>query len=101
MLSSVFLSGRLGDVFAPKMRYVEIERVVTSPAGTGTYAISKVPVRAQCLETNRFLKEPNGTYICLKGRLEADEEYGLIIVSELDEMFDASSKKTRAKRKAN
>lgn len=88
MLSSVFLSGRLGDVFGPRMRYVEIERVITGADGTGHFGVSKIPVRAQCLETNRFLKEPDGAYICLKGRIESDPEYGLIIVSELDEMFE-------------
>lgn len=85
MISSVFISGRLGKILKPGLRYVEIDRVIPGP--TGHFEIDRIPVKSQSFETDAFSKEPDGSYICLKGRLETDSEYGLIVVIEVSEMY--------------
>jgi hypothetical protein len=85
MISSVFMSGRLGKVLKPGMRYVELDRLIPGP--TGHFAIDKIPVKSQSFEEDSFLSEPEGAYICLQGRLETDPDYGIIVVIEVSEMY--------------
>lgn len=85
MLSSVYLSGRLGEIIAPKTRHVEVDRVVPGP--TGHYETDKFIVRSMLAVDGPFMKLPAGTLIILKGRLETDPKLGLIIVDEIDELF--------------
>ena len=85
MLSSVFLSGRLGEIVGPKTRYVEIDRVIPGPSGR--FETDKFPVRSMLATAGPFMKASVGTFIVLKGRLECDSDGKLIIVDELDEIF--------------
>ncbi|MCI2111232.1 MAG: hypothetical protein LKK13_02695 [Bacilli bacterium] len=86
MISSVFVSGRLGKRVG-RYRYVEVDRAVPSP--DGRYETDRFLVRSPLGEDSSFMKLPLGSYICFKGRLEKDEERGIVIVDELDETFGA------------
>lgn len=92
MISSVFLSGRLGDVINDKMRYVEVDRPVPE---SGKFITDSYIIKSQTFESGPFMKEPKGSYICLKGRLEKDPSLGLIIVVEIDEMYRFGNNVTR------
>ncbi len=84
MLSSVFLTGRLGEKLDDKVRYVEVDRVIPGP--TGKFLTDKIPCRGLYGPRGRFMSAPAGSFIALKGRIEMDERHGLIIVAEIDEM---------------
>ena len=85
MLTSLSLSGRLAEIKEDNLRYVEVDRVVYTALG-GRYKVDRFLVRFPG-ERGLFLSAPMGSLIYLKGRLEIDERYGLIIVDELDEIF--------------
>ncbi len=89
MISSVFLSGRLGPVVGEKTRYVEVDRVIPGPSGR--YETDRFPVRTMLSRDGVFMKAAEGTHITLKGRLEMDPELGLVIVNEVDEFVSAKS----------
>lgn len=84
MISSIFVSGRLGPIIKENMRYVEVDRPIPEK---GRFITDSFPVKAQALETAPFMKEPDGAYICFKGRVEKDAELGMIFVIEIDEMY--------------
>ncbi len=90
MISSVFLTGHLGDKVDEKIRYVEVDRVIPGP--TGKFLTDRFPCRGLYGPKGRFMSAPNGSLIVIKGRLEMDEKYGLIIVAELDEMVPYNEK---------
>jgi hypothetical protein len=85
MLSSVFVSGRLGEIIGPKTRFVEVDRTI--PGSSGRYEVDKFIVRSMLCVDGPFMKLPCGTFIVLRGRLEQDPKHGLIIVDEVDELF--------------
>lgn len=85
MISSVFVSGRLGDALGEKTRYVEVDRVVPGPSGL--YETDKFPVRTMLCKDGLFMTAKKGAYITLKGRIENDPELGLVIVDEIDEIM--------------
>lgn len=91
MLSSVFISGRLGDPISKDMRYVEVDRIVPGP--TGKYAVDLIPVKSELAPSSLFHTAPKGSTIVIKGRLEADPIKGLIIVDEIDEIAPIPEKK--------
>ena len=84
MISSVFVSGRLGEKLSHNLRYVEVDRPVPEK---GKFVTDSFLVKSQSYESSPFLKEPTGSYICFKGRIEKDVEHGFIIVIEIDEMY--------------
>ncbi len=89
MLSSLFLSGRLGEVKDEKTRIVEVEHVIPGP--TGRFATSRIPVRALAPES-LLVKAKAGSLIVLKGRIEADEKDGILyVVDEIDEIYQFPS----------
>ena len=90
MISSVFVSGRLGKKTGG-YRYVEVDRSV--PNADGHYETDHFLVRPSTGEDSSFMTLPLGSYICFKGRLEQDEERGLIIVDEIDEIYRPGSGK--------
>jgi hypothetical protein len=85
MLSSFYLSGRLGEVISREMRYIEVDRVV--PNDCGRFVVDRFPVRAMTGPSGHFMKSPKGALINCKGRLECDEKEGLYLVDEMDEIF--------------
>jgi hypothetical protein len=90
MISSVFVSGRLGKRVKPRFRYVEVDRVI--PGESGRYEVDRFLVKSMLSPEGAFNTLPEGSYICFKGRLESDPEYGLIIVDELDEIYAAKGR---------
>ncbi len=85
MLSSIFMSGRLGEVIGEKMRIVEVDRVIPGPSGY--YETDRFPVRTMSGSKSIFMRAKVGSYVTLKGRIEGDEKYGVIIIAELDEIL--------------
>ncbi len=89
MLSSVFLSGRLGEKKDAATRIVEVDHLIPGPGGR--YLISSIPVRSMVPES-MLLKAKKGSLIILKGRLQSDERDGsLYIVDEIDEIYSLPS----------
>ncbi len=84
MISSVFVSGRLGEKISDNLRYVEVDRPIPEK---GKFVTDSFLVKSQSYESSPFIKEPKGAYICFKGRIENDLDHGLIIVMEIDEMY--------------
>ena len=87
MLSSVFVSGRLGEAVGKDVRLVEVDRVL-SGAG-GKFKVDAFPVRCLLGKSTLFFKAKEGSLIVLKGRLERDQDLGIVIVDEIDEIFPA------------
>lgn len=87
MLSSVFISGRLGELINENYRYVEIDRVAYDNFGGGKYEVDKIPVRS--MEKGRFYSYKTGSLIILKGRIEMDPELGLVVVDEIHELYES------------
>jgi hypothetical protein len=85
MVSSICLSGRLGKAIGKNMRIVEIDEV--APGEGGHYEVHEIPVRFQAYENSPIMKEENGSLIIVKGRLGTDPEIGLIVISEIDELY--------------
>jgi hypothetical protein len=85
MLSSVFVSGRLGALIDEKTRYVEVDRVIPGPSGH--FETDQLPVRSMLCIDGSFMKGPKGTFIVFKGRIESDPKLGLILIDELDEIY--------------
>lgn len=85
MLSSVFASGRVGEVIDPTTRYIEIDRMVPGP--TGRFDTQKFPVRAALGKTSRFMQAPDGALVIFKGRIEEDPTLGMVLVEELEEIY--------------
>jgi hypothetical protein len=93
MISSVFVSGRLGASLPKGYRYVEVDR--PSPDPDGHYPVDKVIVRSPFGEGAPLMKMPLGSFVCFKGRLEVDREHGLILVDEVDEILRFPKKVTK------
>jgi hypothetical protein len=85
MMSSVTLSGRLGEILAPNARFVEVDRLVFTPLG-GRYETDRFVVVSPG-ENTLLLSSPEGALIYLKGRIETAENFGFVIIDELDEIF--------------
>lgn len=90
MISSIFLSGRLGKILPDGIRVVEVERVL--PEDGGKYVTDYFPVRSMMNESSSFYKGKEGSLVVIKGRLEMDKTHGLIIVGELEEVFSLPEK---------
>ena len=61
MLSSVYISGRLGDRIDEKFRYVEIDRLLQTD-GHGNYIVDKIPVMLRLL-SGRVLETKDSAYL--------------------------------------
>lgn len=90
MISSVFLSGRLGKVLPNGLRIVEVDRVLSLDGGK--YVTDCFKVRSMLNETSSFYRGKEGCLVIIKGRLEMDEKEGLIIIGELEEVFSLPEK---------
>ena len=84
MLSFVYLSGRLAETIGHSARYIEMERPIACPGGKSK--IDRVPVFCPLSKSTLFFKAPKGTFVVLKGRLETNEELGLHVHSEAEEI---------------
>lgn len=85
MLSNVSLTGALGDRIDKNTRFVEVRRM--APDKTGKFPNDLIPVRSNLPMEAGFLKAPSGTFVCLLGHLEIDENDHLVVAVELEEVF--------------
>ncbi len=85
MISSVFVTGRVGQIIDANYRYVEVERPIVNQ--NGIYTIDKIPVRMPYFASSSWSKEKEGSYIAFKGRIEMDERWGLVLVIEHKEIY--------------
>lgn len=83
MLSSVFLSGRIGRKLDRKTRVIELDALV--PNSKGEYVVTEVPVRSSHGDETSLMRATEGNYVILKGRLGYEEGMGLFVVSEIEE----------------
>ncbi len=80
MISNVFLLGKVGKIIDDERRFIEVDRVTVKDGKIETdNLIAKYWNRRP---GNHFMKMNEGNYIGVKGRLENDEKYGVIIIIE-------------------
>ncbi|MDY0100586.1 MAG: hypothetical protein WCZ47_02835 [Bacilli bacterium] len=80
MISDVFLTGRITKVLNKTTRYVEVERLVPDQ---GKYVVDNIPVSFWNKEPNSFFMKLNeGTLIVLRGRIQNEEQFGIIVIAE-------------------
>ena len=85
MLSTVILSGSLGDRLCEDIRYVETEDL--QPGPSGVFVTQKIPVRVLRALSATFLTAKSGAFCMVKGRLEVDPQYGVLVRAEYEEVF--------------
>ncbi len=93
MISSIFVSGRLGKYVGEGIRLLEVDRLV--PSNQGRYETDLIPVRSMLSESSTFYRANDGTLAIIKGRLETDKKHGLIVVAEVEEIFSLPEKMKR------
>ncbi len=86
MLTSVCVSGRLGDLAGKNIRYVEVECPIIGSGGKRK--IDLIPVLSPLGKSTCFFKAKKGAFVIVKGRLSANDEYGLCVHSEIEEIVD-------------
>ncbi|MFA5421525.1 MAG: hypothetical protein WC344_01850 [Bacilli bacterium] len=80
MISDVFLTGRLSEPINGTIRVVEIDRMVPEH---GKFIVDKIPVLYWSQEPHsRFMKLADGTLVVIRGRIQFEKPFGLIIVAE-------------------
>ena len=85
MISSVTLSGRLGQKLSDSIRFVEVDSLTPGP--TGVFSTIQIPVAVhRCLSAS-FLTAKEGSLVIVKGRLDVEEEVGLLVKAEYEEVF--------------
>ena len=91
MLSSVFLSGRLGEIKAddPNVRYIEVDRT-GNYGGHSRFVTEKIPVMSIAPTDSFFYTAPVGANIILKGSIYVDDNGFIGIIDEVDEITLAS-----------
>ena len=94
MISSVFVTGRVGTKIDANYRYVEVERPISNQ--NGVYAIDKIPTRMPYFASSSWNKEKEGAYIAFKGRIEMDERLGLVLVIEHKEIYGPKMENLRS-----
>ena len=108
MISSTILAGELGEVFTLRTgelyRYVHLEAIAELYAERPYGAVFKVPVHAFGNIKTSFYSLPKGTRVIVRGWIETRDEIGVVVVSELEELFplpkekkDSSPKKKASK----
>lgn len=85
MISNVFLSGRLGKKVDEHIREVEVDRVLPGPGGH--YATDVFLVKNYLDSKTLFFQAKVGSLIVMKGRIENDPHFGMVLIDELDEIL--------------
>ncbi len=94
MISSVFVSGRIGKIIDRHFRYVLVERPLVNQEGK--YQVDEIPVRVSYFATESWMKEKEGTFIVFKGRIEKDKNVGLALVVEHRECYAPELKRQKS-----
>lgn len=85
-MNTVFITGRIGKNIDPQTRIIEIDSVIPGP--TGEFLTYEVPVRTSRNANCHFLKAKEGILMSLQGRLEIDDDIGLLVHLELEEIYN-------------
>ena len=86
MLTSAYVSGRLGDEFGNNFRYVEVESPLIGTGGGRRTDL--IPVYNPLGKSATFFRAKKGSFVIVKGRIERDLEHGLYIHCEIEEIVD-------------
>jgi len=92
MISTITLLGQADDIVEeyPMFRFINLEAL---DALEDKSTISKIPVmywdRSTC---NPLTKIPNGHFVCISGRIEANPELGLYVLAEQVRHFPSNLK---------
>lgn len=86
MLSSVYLSGRLGKKVFDNLRMIELDGL--SPNPQGEFEITEVPVRSNLGGESALMHAKDGLYVVIKGRLCCHGTVGLCVLSEIEEFVN-------------
>lgn len=86
MLTSVYVSGRLGDTVGKNIRYVEVDCPLVSAGGKRKTDL--IPVLNPLGKSTCFFKAKKGAFVIVKGRLERHDDFGLCVHSEIEEIVD-------------
>lgn len=97
MISTTVLAGELGDIMTLRTgelyRYVHLEAVAELYAERPYGMIFKVPVHAFGNLKTAFYALPKGTRVILRGWIETRDEIGVVVMSELEELFPLPKEK--------
>ncbi len=94
MISNVFILGRAGKILENDLRLIEVERPSFEAQ---KMIIDYLPAKYWTKKpNNHFMKIPSESYVALKGRLENDLKYGVIIIIEqVNTLFRGSFKEDK------
>ena len=106
MISTTLLAGELGDIFALESgelyRYVNLHAVADLCAERPFGSVFKVPVHAFGNIKTSFYSLPKGTRVIVRGWIETRDEIGVVVISELEELFPLpKEKRTTSPRKSS
>lgn len=97
MISTTVLAGTLGDLMTLKTgelyRYVHLEAVAELYSERPYGMVFKVPVHAFGNLKSSFYALPNGTRVIIRGWIETRDEIGVVVISELEELFPLPKEK--------
>jgi len=97
MISTTLLAGELGEVFALQTgelyRYVHLDAIADLYAERPMGSVFKVPVHAFGNLKTSFYALPNGTRVIVRGWIETRDEIGVVVISELEELFPLPKEK--------
>ena len=86
MLTSVYLSGLLDEVKGKNVRLVAVQSPLARPGSKPR--IDLIPVYCPLGPSTLFFRATKGTFVIVKGRLERNEELGLYVYSEIEEIVN-------------
>lgn len=80
MITDVMIVGRLSDMLNETTRVVEIDRMIPEH---GKFVVDKIPVSYWSMEPHsRFMKLNSGILVVIRGRIQSESKFGIIIVAE-------------------
>ena len=81
MISNVMVIGLMDDVVSNNTRYICVQRGYRNVEGI--FVEDKIPIRYWTRATNNyFMTMAKGTLVGVRGRLETDQEVGVLIMSD-------------------
>ena len=95
MLSCVSITGVLGPVHPRRgnVRYLRYDPSI--PSLNGRQGPFEIPVVSPLGPGGYFISAESGTQVFLKGRIDFDEELGIVLIHEFDEFLSMPTLKKR------
>ncbi len=105
MISTTLLAGDLGDCFflenGEPFRYVKVTFIGATAGERPREMTYEIPVHAFGGSQASFYTLKKGSKVILKGWLESREKIGVVVISELEELFPKRNEPTTKKKTAN